>query len=370
MPINGTYSGTSSVVESNSYSTIDDLLFQLPDNDINQIDARNIRNAVYTLWEKTETAIGITGPVGPTGIGITGPVGPTGIGLVGPIGPTGIGLIGPTGPVGPTGASAPLDLLYYQNDTPVPVKIGGIEAGTTFVNPTDMQTMFDKLLYPYIPLSVDITPTNKTIEYGNPNGLINTVSFNWTVTKNTNDIVSITVDGQSITPTGDTQTGVLNVIGTHSVTPGASQINNFTISANDGDETRNDTSRITWMNRIYWGNVDLGGVNLSSDPGLVGSIVPLCDDDTIKSLSGSTLTTNKGRTYNGIDGSGNHLIFAWPTSLSGSGSATFIVGGLPSSAFTRVRTNSPFVNQYGFTTNYEVWVSDTLQNSPLNIVIS
>ena len=48
-----------------------------------------------------------TGPVGPTGPGGTGPTGPTGPGETGPTGPTGPGETGPTGPgeTGPTGPS-------------------------------------------------------------------------------------------------------------------------------------------------------------------------------------------------------------------------------------------------------------------------
>ena len=85
----------------------------------------------------------------------------------------------------------------------------------------------------------------------------------------------------------------------------------------------------------------------------------------------SNLSTTKNKTYNGINGSGKHLVFAWPSNAAGSLTPTFTVNGLPNTAFTRVRTASAFVNQFNFSgTNYEVWVSNTLQNSPLDIVIS
>jgi hypothetical protein len=151
------------------------------------------------------------------------------------------------------------------------------------------------------------------------------------------------------------------------------------MSAFDGTTTSNSSTSITWMNRIYWGRIDLssiGNPNLTTNPGSASSVASLCTDTLIRSLTGASvgsgkeLSTSKDKTYTGINGSGQYLIFAWPSSVSGALTPTFTVNGLPNTAFTRVRTASPFVNQFGFTTNYEVWVSNTLQNSPLNIVIS
>lgn len=312
MPIIGSFSyGSASAIE---YSTVEELLSQLPDNTDNIIVAQDIRDAVYTLWERT-------------GDGLTASV-------------------------------------YFQNENPTPVTVGGIPAGSTFPDPTDMQTMWNRLLYPYVAPSCNLGPTY-TREYGDPNGLAtNSINLNWSVTKNSEDITSITVVGQSVVPTGNSQTGSVTVTGTHSVTPGASQTNTFSMSVTDGTQTDTDNTTITWMNRIYWGSIDLGGVNLTTNPQLVTQVALLCDDDAILDLN-DQLSTSKNKSYNGINGNGDHLIFAWPSSVSGATSPTFTVNGLPNTAFTRVRTASAFTNQYGFTTNYEVWVSNTLQNSPI-----
>jgi hypothetical protein len=71
-----------------------------------------------------------------------------------------------------------------------------------------------------------------------------------------------------------------------------------------------------------------------------------------------------------MDGAGWKLIFAWPSSVSSTYTQVFTVNNSTNTAFTRVRTNSPLVNQYGITSNYEVWVSNTLQGSALDIVIN
>ena len=86
-------------------------------------------------------------------------------------------------------------------------------------------------------------------------------------------------------------------------------------------------------------------------------------------LPGYNLSTTKNIVLDGIAGNGQYLIFAWPTQVSGGLVPKFYVNGFLSTAFTRVRTISAFVNQYGFITNYEVWVSNTIQNSPLDIEI-
>lgn len=322
----GSYSnGSASAIE---YSTVDELLTQLPDNEVNLILAQDIRDSVYTLWNRISTLdASLTASLSAS--------------------------------------------VYFQNPNPVPITIGGIEAGSTFPEPTDMQTMWDRLLYPYIDPLCSLFP-NQIIEYGNPNGLVNPVTFNWAVTRNTDPITFISVDGISYIPTGESQTGTHDTIGTHSWTgAGASEVNTFDMfvraNGNEGTSgTAEDSATITWMNNLYWGSIDLGGVNLTTNPELITQVVPICDDSAILGLQ-SQLSSSKNKSYNGIDGNGDHLIFAWPSSVSGATSPTFTVNGLPNTAFTRVRTASPFVNVHGFTTNYEVWVSNTVQNSPIDL---
>jgi len=341
MPLTGTYSppgggppyGGSASAE--SWSTLDELLTQLPDNTANLIVAKNIRDSVFTLWDRIDYVQTIA-------------------------------------------ASAGSASSFFQNPAATPVTVGGIPSGSTFPTPNTMQEMWDKLLYPYIGPSVNLTGPG-TREYGAPLSL----TLNWSVTKNTNPITTIIVDGLAQVPTGNSQTGTKATTGTHSLTPGVSQNNSFSMIAGDGTSSDSDGYSLTWMNRRFWGYIDLtsiGNPNLTTNPGSASIVASLCTDNAIKALTGanangqafgSELSTSKNKTYTGINGSGKHLIFAWPSNVGGALSPSFNVNGLPNTAFTRVRTASVFVNGLGFSgTNYEVWVSNTLQNSPLNIVIS
>ena len=149
------------------------------------------------------------------------------------------------------------------------------------------------------------------------------------------------------------------------------------MSSSDGTNTVNGSTTLTWMNRIYWGKLNIpGNPNLTLNPGLVSSVSSLINDNTLTSLtgagvgSGSDLSTTKTKEYSGIDGGGDYLIFAWPSSFSGSTAPNFKVNGLPNTAFTNVKTSWSFMNQFNFVNNYEVWISNTIQNSPLFIELS
>ena len=332
--VGGTYSVITNSVE---YSTLDELLIQLPNNTSNSIVAQNIRDSVLTLWNRIED----------------------------------VNLIAASG----SSASS-----YFTNTNPVPYTVGGVTAGTTFTTPTNMQTMWDQLLYPYVAPSDSLSFSNMTREYGNPLGLtLNSIVLNWSVTKHTNTIISIIVDGVPQIPTGLSQIGTQTTEGTHSISPTASEVNIFSMSVSDGVVTSNTTATLTWKNQIYWGNINLssiGNPNLTMNPGSASLVASVTTDSNIMNLigagvgSGQELSETKNKTYMGINGAGKYLIFAWPSSVPGANTPIFSVNGFYSTAFTRVRTASPFTNQYGFTTNYEVWVSNTYQNSPLNIIIS
>lgn len=332
MPLIGSYSFGSASAD--RYSTVDELLVQLPDNNSNLIVAQDIRDSVYTLWKNIED-------------------------------------------VGVIAASAASASAFFYNPNPTPITLGGITAGTAFNTPTDMQTIWNLLLYPYIAPGASLGLLSNR-EYGAP--LL--VNLAWSATRNTNPITSIIVDGFTQIPTGNSQTGTQISTGTHSVSPGVSQSNTFIMTVGDGTQTTNTSTTLTWMNKRYWGFVDLtsiGNPDLTLNPGLSSSVSAFVTDSIILGLKGAgansqmfgnELSTTKSKTYVGINGGGRHLIFAWPSNVANPYTPTFIVNNSPNTSFTRIRSNSPFTNINGFTTNYEVWVSNTLQNSPLNIVIS
>jgi hypothetical protein len=329
MPIASTYSLSPQTL-SLEYTTISELLDQLPDNTVNLIDPNHIRDSVYTLWQRIDN-------------------------------------------VGVIAASAASASAFFENSDPTPFTVGGIPAGSTFPTPTDMQTMWNQLLYPYVQSGATITGGN-TREFGSSTA----ITLNWTALKKSNDIQSIIVDGVPITgaPWSTDQSGFLNSFATLNTTT------NFSIVVNDGTSNTTATTTVNWQNRRYWGRLDLssiGNPNLTTHPGLASSVIPLVNDSFILSLiaaggagvaTGSELSTSISKTYNQINANGWYLVFAWPSSFTNSQTPQFNVNGLPNTAFTRIRNNSPFTNQFGYTTNYEVWISNTLQNSPLNIIIS
>ena len=299
MPITGTYSGGSA--SANSYDTIGELLGQLPDNTANLIVAQDIRDSVYSLWTRIdEVQI-----------------------------------------VASQSASAS---SFYTNSNPVPVTIGGITAGMSFSGTYSMQQMFDMLLYPYIAPSTSISSSSTTLEFGNPSLL---VSLSWSVTKNSNNITSILVNGIPVVPTGNSQAGVA------AGTVIANTTTTFGITASDGTSTVAATTQVVWRNARYWGVASsFGALNSAQILGLTGASVGV----------GKELSTTRVQTRNGIDGGGNYLAFAWPTSF---GTPTFVINGLPNTAWTKVNNTYTFTNTYGYTASYDVWMSNTPQFSPI-----
>lgn len=319
--------GTGSVVESFRYDQVVDLLNQIPNNTTNLVKASDVRDSVFTLWERINDLSVIV-------------------------------------------ASASATPTTFMNSNPTTITVGGVSSGTTFPTPQTIQQMFDAILYPYTIPRISLY-SNVIREYG-PNF---SYTFNWSVVKKSNPIQTIVVNGYNITPiTGNDQTGTINVSGTYSFPLPSSTINTFTMSVYDGSQTTTTTATITWMNKIYWGTINLSSLtypnpDLGTYPQYSVDVSNLVTSNLIKTLN-SQLSTIKSKTYTGINGTGNYLIFAWPSSVSGASTPYFSVNGLPNTAFTRVKTGWPFVNAGGITTNYEVWVSNTAQNSPLNIIIS
>lgn len=324
--------GTGSLYESKRWTDSQDLLDQLQDNNSNLIYANHVRDAVFTLWER----------------------------------------LSDVNVIAASAASASSVGMYFQNSNPTLTTVGGIPAGSSFSTPQTIQQMFDALLYPYVAPESSIASLSNR-EYGSTSS----ITLNWTATKKSNPITSIVVDGQIFAPTGNTQTGTKIATGSYSIPASAFTNNSFIITVGDG--TANTTNGVTfqWMNKIYWGTINLssiGNPDLTLNPGSA-SLINITSS-TVLGLTGAgvspgnQLASSKSKTYTNINGAGDYLLFAWPSSVSGSTTPIFTVNGLQSTAFTNVKTAWNFVNTWGFTASYEVWISNTRQNSPLNITIS
>jgi len=336
MSLIGTYSlGSASA---NRYSSVDDLLYELPDNNSNLIIPHDIRDSVYTLWSNINDVSIIA-------------------------------------------ASAASASAFFQNSNPMLINVGGLTAGTTFTSPTNMQTMWNNLLYPYVAPNASISfggLSNVVYQYGlkSPHLSYFEVLLNWSATENSNVITSINVAGQSQPPSHTS--GSFLIISTHSLTPPAITNDYYTINVSDGTQTTISTASVTWMNKIYWGSIDLssiGNPDLNMNPGSASNVSSYISNSMIINLpysygGGSMLSSVKSNSYNSINGNGNYLIFAWPSNMVGATAPSFTVNGMINTSFTSIETNWSFTNENSFASPYEVWISNTAQNAPLNIVIN
>lgn len=327
--------GTGSITQSSRYNAIDDLLLNIPNNTNNYVTAEFVRDAVFSLWERVSDLSAIV-------------------------------------------ASASAVSSTFMNPDLTTTTVGGIAQNSTFPTPKTVQEMFDLLLYPYRTPAISLL-SSTTKEYGQTL----THNLTWSVTKKSNPILSVVVDGftiPTILPNVAFQTGTRNVIGTYSYPLPVSTTNNFIMTVNDGSNTTTTFASITWVNRIYWGTIDLSGLplypnpNLTLNPGYASQVSTIITSTLIKNLSGaggagvgtgSDLATSKNKTYPAMNGGGKYLIFAWPSSVNGATTPTFLVSGLSNNAFTSVKSAWPFTNAYGVTTNYEVWISNTAYNSAI-----
>ena len=323
MALVGSYSvgGSYSLVTlSKQYDTVDELLIQIPENTSGSIKADDIRDSVYSLWQKIETVSASFSSSGTTS---------------------------------------------YDRISTTTVEVGGLPIGSTFSG--SIQDALDRIFYPYVSPGASITSWSQK-EFGDPTGY--SFNLNWTATQNSNPITQIIVNGvlQTLSPLS----GTVPATSTHSNTPGLQSTQVYNINVMDGISSTTSSTTVSWRNKIYWGVLDgttVGNPDLTSFPGSASSLGSLVSSATILVLN-SELSLTKNKTYTGINGGGKYLIFAWPSSVPVSTLPTFTVNGLPNTAFTSVQSAWSFTNYWGFVSNYEVWVSDTIQNSPLNIIIS
>ena len=323
--------GTGSNYESKRWSVVQNLLDQVKDNNANLIYANHVRDAIFTLWERTNEVEIIA-------------------------------------------VSASL-ATHFQNPNPTTIGVGGISVGTTFSTQQTLQQLFDLLLYPYTQPQFDLTGFHNhpfaDKEYGqNPN----TTAY-WYVNKKSNNIVSINVDGQSIIPNGNVQQNSTKTITGSYSSISYSTHNNFLMTVNDGHTNYTISTGYFWKNRLYCGYLDLSSIfnpDFTTNPSLLTSVT--MDSSTILGLDISKLFSGGGNdssidTIENFDMSaeGKYLVFAWSSYIPYATEPKFKVNGVRNTAFSNIKTGWDFVNVYGATSSYEVWISNTPQYSPLEI---
>jgi len=156
-------------------------------------------------------------------------------------------------PLGGVGGSG-----LYNNLTPTPTTIGGIAAGSTFVDQT-MQQMWDALLYPYqAPAfsSIAITGQSSPLEVGAT--IAAAVTFTWGTTNSAN-VQANSIDILDVTGSLTLATGLANDGSEAIVRPGATTLTaagsyQFKIQGvNSQLASFNRTLTFEWRWREYWG---------------------------------------------------------------------------------------------------------------------
>lgn len=332
MPGTGSYTGPNT--NSDYLFEVSVALEKLKDNSSQLIDPKDIRDSVWTLWNRIDDI--------------------------------------------QTSASQSIVLsgsASFTNPNPTSVTVGGIAAGKTFSAVYSVQQMFDLLLYPYQSPQASLSASGSPRQFGS--GLSTTLS--WSATKKSNALTSIIVNGNTL-PLGPFS-GTITTTATHSLSYASTtqQSTSYSMSVSDGTSTVSAGASVVWQHKKYWGSVDLSTVPSYPNPTLekdggpftpaVTAVGTYITSAIIRGLTGAgigtgnALTTTYAASYDGIDGQGRYLIFAHPTMFGSN--PQFTINSLPQTYFQKVWSAVSFTNEFGLTLNYDVWVSNTAQNSPI-----
>jgi hypothetical protein len=309
----GTFSGPPAPIggssSANEYSTVQELLYKMPDNTANLIQAKDVRDSVYTLWERISS-------------------------------------------IQVTASQSASASVIYSNPLPTPNTVGGIPAGTTFSERT-MKQMWDALLYPYIAPAASLSG-GFTREFGDSNA----ITLSWSVTKRSESITTIVVDGTPVVATGNNQSG------TKATTVPQNINTTFTMTVSDipnGSSTVNATTAAAWTNRRYWGTLPVGHVltTVSSLPFTNANISSLSSDINGGLVGGTGFIQTRTIATNF-----DYVVFIFPhNSVNFSTNPPRVsIGGFGNNNWIKTRSNVQFTNQFGYTgTNYDVWIFGNTQ---------
>lgn len=330
-------------------SGIDEMMNVLPNNDANLISARDVRDVVLTLYDDIQ--------------------------------------------------SATSSEFFYTNPATITNFIGNWRVPNargwpgTFSN-VSLQELFDNIFYidsgpsaglsfnPSISTTLDFKQEGST-EYSSTTGfdeIVGSFGLRWSATARTYNLKPGGVINRSpaptIVPDGRSGNPLFNVAvpprgGTDTVGPTKiriNQTNTFTFEIED--EKGNDASSsltVTYGNRIYWGR------RPSLDFFTTSSEIRNLDGAGI-SQKGSPVVANKGfasaftGTYDRIDGAGQHICWAWPSSFGSN--PTFTVNGLAVRGdIFRLQADFSYKNIYGYEELYDIWITRTTQGSPIQSFI-
>jgi hypothetical protein len=227
--------------------------------------------------------------------------------------------------------------LSFNGERPITREVVGLKGVTPTGN--NLKTVLENVLYPAVAPDATLTVNNPVREIGAPVAY----TLNWTVTKNTNPITAITVDGVAVTPTGVSQAGTRN-----GNFPAATGTHTKSITVTDGAQSNTKNVTVKFLPKVIWGNIN--------------KTTGISDAD-ILALTAGELREDRFKSFTNFGGGGLHPIFVVPVAY---GMPSFTVNGLANTDFTVVRSNSPFVNAQGATVMVNVIVFNNIYNSPLN----
>ncbi len=312
--------GTASNWYSQYETDITQLLQRLQDNTGNLIDAKDVRDSIWTLY-------------------------------------TGLQQIA---------SQSSTQSTTFSSDRVTTFGVGGIRRGITFSS-IDYKDLIAQMLESYAPPTIDsFLPTNTTYQFGQTAPV---PSLTYTITPKYSPLFSINFEAPggpvpSIVPTGsDPEVGTSSGVSlTFSSTPSITENNVFTMSVVTQDAlTFSATSSVVYKHKIYYGSIDLttiGGFT-PSDVASVLTTRAYLTDARVKGLSYSSLQTGFEFKENIIFGTGSYFIYAHPSVYGELPQEGFYTVNMFSTDFTKVRDTSTFSNDFSYQTPYDVWISNT-----------
>lgn len=200
----------------------------------------------------------------------------------------------------------------------------------------NVQEALDTLLY-VPPQITSISNNVGTVEIGQT---ITAVTLNWALNKTlivsqtwNNGIGSVPIDARTYSLTGLSLTADKT----------------YTLTVVDEKNTVSSSTYIQFRNKRYWG--------VSANESLSNVDILAMNKEFSTSRSQSRVFDCTG---------GKYFFFAWPSTF---GTPTFKINGLTNTAF--IKTTQSFTNASGYTTNYDVWRCQYLQNgSGINVDVS
>ncbi len=299
-------------------NSLGSMLNVLPDNSSNLISAQNVRDVVAGLFENVQS-------------------------------------------VSASVVSIATASVNYTNLNLTSISVGGIPYNSTFTG-SSVQSVFDRLFYPYTSPSLTFSVTPTIVEYGDS---IQTATLNWQIGAGINDIQSSTI----LRPLQSPQSvSTPLAFGYASGTLGSNNLNLnnltvFTFSVNDlntsvSPNTGGDnfaTVSVSWSLRRYWGTLSSGDlISVTSS--------------TFSHLDISTLNSELNEDYTQsrqIMTNNDYVVFVWPTNIVNLQSIPpkVTINGLSNNDWIKTRNGVEFTNQFGYTASYDVWRFNNVQGT-------